>query len=315
MRKNIAFISAALLLTLCGCNPTGANNSSTRFLMDTVVNISANAENSVIAEAMDLAESYDKLFSKTNESSDVSRLNGGGNTQVSEDTLRLIKSAVNYSERTSGKFDITIGSVSALWDFSGGSVPNAEDITAAVKKVDYKSITFSENKVNLNGARIDLGGCAKGFIADKIYEYFTEKGVENALIDLGGNLYIMGGPTDVGIKNPFGEGVCATVRVYSGAVVTAGTYERSFSVGEKRYHHILDTKTGYPAETDVVSATVFSESALEADIISTTLVLLGQSDGMKFIENTEGVEALFITSDGEIHISSGIYCKDGIYRL
>ena len=314
MRKKLAFLSAALILTLCGCSPT-YNNSSTRFLMDTVVNITADAEHSVITEAMNLAESYDKLFSKTVESSDVSRLNEGGSVEISEDTLRLLKSAAVYSERTNGAFDVTIGAVSSLWDFTNGVIPSDSDIKAALGLVDYKKITFSGKTADLNGGKIDLGGCAKGFVADKLHEFLVSYGVEKGVVDLGGNLYIIGGPTDVGIKSPSGEGAAATVRVYSGAVVTAGTFERSFEKDNKTYHHILNTKTGYPVDSDIVSATVFSESALEADILSTCLVALGLDKGMDLIEKTEGVEALFITSDGEIHISSGIYCKDGIYRL
>ncbi len=299
---------------LSGCTPTH-DNSSTRFLMDTVVNITANVEYSVITEAMELCEYYDKLFSKTVEDSDVSRLNSLGAYAVSEDTLRLIKSTSAYSERTRGKFDVTIGSVSDLWDFNDGVIPTEASIASALEKVDYKKIKTSGKTVNLNGAKIDLGGCAKGFVADKLREFFENKEVEKAVINLGGNLYIMGGPIDVGVKNPFGEGNMATLRVVNHAVVTAGTYERCFTRDGKNYHHILDTKTGYPADTNLVSVTVISDSALEADILSTSLVIMGLQDGMDFIEKTEGAEALFITSDGEIHISSGIYCKDGIYRL
>ncbi len=315
MRKNLAFWSAALLLLISGCTPPTYNNSSTRILMDTVVNISAEAELQVINEAMDLVERYDKLLSKTNSGSDVARLNVGGTAEVSSDTLRLIKGAAVYSERTGGCFDITIGSVTALWDFTNGVKPKNSDIAAELPNVGYKNISYQGKTVTLNSSKIDLGACAKGFVADKLHEFFVEKGVENALVDLGGNLYIMGGPRDIGVKNPLGEGTAATVRVYGGAVVTAGTYERCFSDEEGTYHHILDPKTGYPANSDLASVTVFSESALEADSLSTALIVMGLQKGLDFIEKTEDVEALFITKEGEIFISSGIYCKDGIYRL
>lgn len=314
MRKNLAFWSAALLLLLSGCTPT-YNNSSTRILMDTVVNISAEAEFSVITEAMELCEGYDKLFSKTIESSDVARLNSLGAGEVSEDTLRLIKSAAVYSEKTGGCFDISVGAVTSLWDFTAGVKPSNSDIATALESVGYKNIKYSGKEVNLGGSKIDLGACAKGFVADKLYDFLKEKGVEKGIIDLGGNLYIMGGPYDIGVKNPQGEGNLAVVRVYSGAVVTAGTYERCFTDSEGTYHHILDPKTGYPAKSDLASATVFCESALEADALSTALIVMGLERGMEFIEKTEGVEALFVTDEGEIFISSGIYCKDGIYRL
>lgn len=315
MRKNLAFWSAALLLLVSGCTAPTYNNSSTRILMDTVVNISAEAELQVINEAMDQVERYDKLLSRTYSGSDVARLNASGSAEVSDDTLRLIKSAAVYSEKTGGCFDITVGSITPLWDFTNGVKANSGDIERELSNVGYKNISYEGRTVKLGGSKIDLGACAKGFVADKLHEYFTEKGINNALIDLGGNLYIMGGPRDIGIKNPFGEGTVATVRVYGGAVVTAGTYERSFTDDGGTYHHILDPKTGYPAKSDVVSVTVFSESALEADSLSTALVVMGLQRGLDFVESAEGVEAIFVTDEGEIFISSGIYCKDGIYRL
>ncbi len=314
MRKNIAFWSAALLLLLSGCSPS-YNNSSTRILMDTVVNIEADAEHSVISDAMALCETHEKLFSRTLEGSEVSRLNNGEVFNASEDTRSLIEKAFFYSEKTNGLFDITIGAVSELWDFSEGVMADSEEIQNRLPLIDYKKIEINENKINLNGAKIDLGGCAKGYTTDKIRDFLKTKQVKNAVINLGGNLYIMGEKQDIGIKKPFNEGNIATLRIGNKAVVTAGTYERGFSRDGRYYHHILDTKTGYPVDTDLVSVTVIADDATDADILSTALVCMGLNGGINFIENTEGVEALFITTDGEIHISSGIYCKDGIYRL
>lgn len=314
MRKNIAIFSAVMLLLLGGCTPN-YNNSSTRILMDTVVNIEANAEQSVINEAMAICEMQEKLFSRTLEGSEVSRLNSGEIFSVSRKTRELIEKSLFYSQKTGGVFDITIGAVSGLWDFTNGVKADEAAIKKNLAAVDYKKIEINEDKINLNGAKIDLGGCAKGYATDEIRDFLKARDVENAIINLGGNLYIMGDKQDIGIKNPFGDGSVATLRVGNMAVVTAGTYERCFTENGKMYHHILDTKTGYPKETDLVSVTVISEDATDADILSTSLICMGYSAGLDFIEKTEGIEALFITTDGEIHISSGIYCKDGIYRL
>ena len=302
------------MLLLGGCTPN-YNNSSTRILMDTVVNIEADAEQSVINEAMAICEMQEKLFSRTLEGSEVSRLNNSETFAVSQKTREIIETSLVYSEKTNGAFDITIGAVSSLWDFSGGVVANQDEIKKNLPLVDYKKIEINEDKVNLNGAKIDLGGCAKGYATDEIRDFLRAKDVKNAVINLGGNLYILGDKQDIGIRNPFGEGSIATLRVGDAAVVTAGTYERCFTENGKTYHHILNTKTGEPIETDLVSVTVISEDATDADILSTSLICMGLRDGLNFIEKTEGIEALFITTDGEIHISSGIYCKDGIYRL
>ncbi len=315
MRKNIAFWSAALLLVLSGCTPN-YNNSSTRILMDTVVNIEAEAEYSVINEAMALCEAHEKLFSRTLDDSEVSRLNKGEVFNVSEDTRLLIEKSVFYSQKTGGAFDITVGAVSSLWDFTNGIMPSSRDIKANLPLVNYEKIEISGSKINLNGAKIDLGGCAKGYTTDTIRDFLKEKQVKNAVINLGGNLYVLGDKQDIGIKNPFDSGNIATLRIANKAVVTAGTYERYIVAdNDVVYHHILDTKTGYPVNTDLVSVTVIADDATDADILSTSLICMGLNSGVNFIENTEGVEALFITTDGEIHISSGIYCKDGIYRL
>ena len=314
MRKNIAFWSAALLILLSGCTPN-YNNSSTRILMDTVVNIEAEAEQSVINEAMAICEMQEKLFSRTLEGSEISRLNGGEAFSVSNKTKELIEKALFYSAKTNGAFDITVGSVSGLWDFGEGVLPSDNDIKANLPLVDYKKIEISGNDINLNGTKIDLGGAAKGYATDEIRDFLKARDVKNAIINLGGNLYIMGDKQDIGIKNPFGDGSIATLRVSDTAVVTAGTYERCFEKNGEKYHHILDTKTGYPVKSDLVSVTVISDDATDADILSTSLVCMGYENGLNFIENTEGVEAIFITTAGEIHISAVIYCKDGIYRL
>ena len=301
-------------MLLSGCAPN-YNNSSTRILMDTVVNIKADAEYSVISDAMALCEIDEKLFSRTLEDSEVSRLNKGEVFNVSEDTRSLIEKSLFYSEKTNGLFDITIGAVSELWDFSEGVIADDKEIQNRLPLIDYKKIEINGNEINLNGAKIDLGGCAKGYTTDKIRDFLKEKQVKNAVINLGGNLYMMGEKQDIGIKNPFNDGSIVTLRIANKAVVTAGTYERGFRSGDTYYHHILDTKTGYPVKTDLVSVTVIADDATDADILSTALICMGLNSGINFIEKTEGVEALFITTDGEIHISSGIYCKDGIYRL
>ena len=303
-----------MLLLLSGCTPK-YNNSSTRILMDTVVNIEADAEQSVINEAMAICEMQEKLFSRTKEDSEVSRLNSGEVFSVSRKTMELIETALAYSENTNGVFDITVGAVSELWDFTNGVKANEEEIAKNLSSVGYKKIEINDEKINLNGAKIDLGACAKGYATDEIRDFLKAKEVKDAVINLGGNLYIIGEKRDIGIRNPFGEGSVATLRVGNTAVVTAGTYERCFTENGETYHHILDTKTGFPVKTDLVSVTVISKDATDADILSTSLICMGLSGGLNFIEKTEGVEAIFITNDGEIHISSGIYCKDGIYRL
>ena len=157
---------------------------------------------------------------------------------------------------------------------------------------------------------------AKGYIADKAREYLSEKGVVDAVINMGGNIVLMGeGYQNVGIKNPFGGGVAATLRAKNTAVVTSGTYERYVTVDGKRYHHILNPETGYPVESDLVSATVITENSAEADVLSPCCLILGLQSARELINMLPDTEAVFITIDGEIHTSSGIYSEDGYLRL
>ena len=313
MRKIFLF-SVLLSLILSGCAVKG--NTATEFLLNTVVNIKADASSDTINGAFSLAREYEQLLSRTIETSEISRLNKGEVFAVSDDTLYLLKTAVAYSQKTNGAFDVSIGGVSSLWDFNEQTVPDKSDIAAALKNVDYKKIQINGNIVNTRGATVDLGAVAKGFIADKVRDYLADNGVLKATINFGGNVVVMGDEYSVvGIKNPLGDGVSAKLLVKNTSVVTSGTYERTFTKNGKQYHHILDTKTGYPLDTDLVSATIICEDGTKADILSTCCLCLGLSDAKELIEKEDGAEAIFITRDGEIFVSSGIYCENGFYRL
>ena len=315
MKKMLSIIMAITPVILCGCN-ANYQNSQTRFMLDTVVSIDAAVQNSVLNGAFSLCTQYENLLSKTVQTSDIGRLNSDGTAEVGNDALTLIKESLRYSRMTDGKFDITVCSVTDLWDFENGIIPNGSNIAEQLKNVDYKKIAINGNTVELNGAKIDLGAIAKGYIADKVSAYLKENGAKSATVNMGGNIAVFGeNYSNIGVKDPFGDGIAATLKVKNRSVVTSGTYERCFTKDGKNYHHIIDTKTGYPAATDIKSATVIGNDGTSADALSTCCILLGLQDGMQLIEKTENVEALFIYSNGGIHISSGIYCEDGVYRL
>ena len=157
---------------------------------------------------------------------------------------------------------------------------------------------------------LDLGAIAKGYIADKLKEYLVENGVEHALINLGGNILIIGDKPDgskynIGIQKPFdqtGQPI-TSVKVSDTSLVTTGIYERCFEKDDTLYHHILDPATGYPCQNNLYSVTIVTKSSVMADALSTTCFLLGLKDGMELINSLEGVEALFITDDYELHYS------------
>ena len=294
------FISLVVAATLfAGCNRS--ENTVNRLLFDTAVTLTAECESSVLMEAVSLCEGYEKLLSRTREESDAYKINNSeGFVSVSEETALIIKTALEFCEKSEGLYDITITPVSSLWNFNEEILPEADKISEAVKKVDYKKIQLEGNRVNANGAQIDLGSVAKGYIADKLCEFFEKKGVKNAIINLGGNIYVLGDKyTRVGIQKPFSSGTVGRVEMKNLSAVTSGTYQRCFTKGGTFYHHILDPKTGYPKNTDLDSVTVVGESSMLCDIMSTVCLLSGGEKAEELI-NAEGLSAVLIFKNGQI---------------
>lgn len=306
------------LLALTGCSKP-APISQNAFLMDTVITITLydSTDTALLEQTVELCAEYERLFSRTLPESEVYRLNhaGGQPVAVSADTLLLVQTAVAYSELTGGKYDITICPVVDLWDFTGDapSLPAPTQLRQALAAVDYHNIVVQGNTIQLkNGAQIDLGSIAKGYIADRLAEFLAGQGVQSAIINLGGNIMTVGGkpsgePFQIGIQKPFEQHseTVGSVQIRGQSVVSSGIYERSFVLDGTRYHHILDPATGYPADSGLVAVTVVSDHSMDGDALSTGLFLLGLTDGLALAERLPGVEAMFIAADGAEHRTSG----------
>ena len=301
-----------LLLLLCGCSQdeNKALNSETRFLLDTACTVSADCDDETLSGAFAVCEELERLLSRTVKGSDVYRLNEtDGFVSVSDDTLRLLEKSVYYGNLTDGKFDITVCPVSELWDFKNQIVPSRSEIAEALKNVDYvdyHSIEIKENTANLNGKKIDLGGIAKGYIADKVISYFEGKGVKKALVNLGGNIGTKG-KFNIGIRKPFTEEILLNMPLENKSAVTSGIYERYIEKDGEIYHHVLDPATGYGVKNELSSVTVIGENSADCDALSTACLLLGTEKGKAIIENTAGTEAVFISRNGDIKLSAGLY--------
>ncbi len=318
MRKFLSLNLLFVLLALCACND-GAENKETRLLLDTIVSLQADCDDKTLEEAFELCAQYEKILSRTDKNSDVFKINASNDAvKVSEDTSYLVKRSLYYSELTNGAFDITIAPVSMLWDFNGDIVPDRNEIAAALRSVDYHSVSVDGNLVNTNGAKIDLGAIAKGYIADKLRDFLTEKGATNGIVNLGGNIAVFGEKERrIGIKKPFsGEQTVSQILVGDGySVVTSGTYERYIEKDGEKYHHILDPKTGYGVKTDLVSATVIGKNGADCDALSTVCILLGYNKAKELIDNTADTEAIFITTDGNVSHTAGLTAKNNVYSL
>ncbi len=314
MKKTLTFGTVLILALLCSCANT--ENTATQIYFDTAVTLTADCSDEVLNAAFSLCREYEKSLSRTKEDSEISSLTGG-RKKVSPNTLEVIKKGLYYCKKTNGAFDITVADLASLWNFKNEVIPTRDEIAEALKNIDYESIIIDGDTVDTNGKKIDLGGIAKGYVADRLLELLRDNNVKDGIINLGGNVTVFGNRYyNVGIKKPFSEGnVSATVRLKNKSVSTSGIYERFFENGGVLYHHILNTKTGYPAETDLLSASVIGDTSADCDALSTICVLYGLQDAKKLIESTDGFEAVFIDKNYKITFTDGLERKKGIIEL
>ena len=317
-------ICAVLLLSGCSELTKGHNQVYTDTLFDTVVRVEIldGVDEDVLKGCENICQKYHSMFSNKIEDSEISRINsaGGNPVEVSDETVTLLRKAIYYGDLSNGAFDVTIAPVSNLWDFHAETPapPMPEAIYEAASYVDYKNILIDGNTVRLlnPNAAIDVGGIAKGYIADILKQYLQDHGVKHAIINLGGNVLAIGSRLDgsdynIGIQKPFdmtGEAI-TSVRISNKSVVTSGTYQRYFEADGKLYHHILDPRTGYPCENTLNSVTIITNSSLTADALSTTCFLLGYDKSMRLIEQLDNVDAVFITNDNKIRYSKNFQQK------
>ncbi len=312
----------ALLLCSCATNaetdspaPTPGTEKLTGYkldVFDTVVTLTlygGSAE--LMDEVWSACDRYEALLSKTVEGSDVYRINhaGGETVTVDPETWTILSRAKEMNRKTGGAFSVTIAPLTAQWDFTGGThrMPTEAERLAALPLVDDEKLLLGENNtVKLPaGMEVDLGGIAKGYIADQIAQLLRGK-VSGAIINLGGNVYVIGhkpdgSPFKVGIQDPSdatGQALAA-VAATDVSVVTSGIYERGFTLDGVRYHHILDPKTGLPADSDLASASILLESSMDADALATACIVLGSQEAMALL-NAEGLRGVLITREGKI---------------
>lgn len=318
-------ISLLIIMTalLSGCNYTISSPESCEksgMFFDTFITISIYDRNDpeILNECFRLCSEYENMLSATINGSDIDRINSsnGAITPVSYDTYKLIEDSIYYSEISDGLFDISIYPVYSLWDFrdSDARIPNDSDIQDALTHVNYNNIVLnSEQSVKLSdkSSAIELGGIAKGYIADMLADYLKKCNISSAIINIGGDIHVIGAksnntPFVIGIKDPNNtQDVLCALKINDICVATSGTYERSFEYEGKIFHHILNPKTGYPADTDIKSVTVITDSSEKADALCTCLILFGSQRALDFIENEENTEAIIVTNNNITIKSSG----------
>lgn len=295
-------------------------HEATTFAMDTVMTFTVIHEDGdeIIIDAEQEIRRLENLLSVTVESSDISKLNAAAGKEALDmqiDTQVLLAKGKELGEKTGGAFDIAISPIVKAWGFTEEEhhVPTQAELDALLPVTDPSDVILDAGKAYLQkeGMAVDLGGIAKGYTSDKVSELLKEKGVESAIVSLGGNVVGIGRKPDgekweVALANPLdANDYCGLISIEDKAVVTSGGYQRFFEENGRKYHHIIDPATGYPAESGLLSVTIISESGTEADVLSTALFVMGLEDALEYWQKNGGFEAIFITEAGEVIATEG----------
>ena len=322
MNKKISVL-LSFAVVVCSMFASGCAGVRVRtfYALDTSIKITAyNCTDEIIDSMVERVNSFDAIFNIYNKDSEIYKLNQNGRLEeASETLLSVLSQSLNYAKMTEGAFDPTIGAVSLLWDFENGTVPKAEDIQSALKTVDYNNVAISGKRIILkNGAKLDLGAVVKGYAAGNIASRLKLDGIKRATLDFGGTVYVFGEKSiKVGIQTPFGEQgeISAEIAATGQTVVaTSGNYQRYFDKDGKRYHHILDPKTGYPVNNGLQSVSVIGNTAAMDDAFSTALFVMGREKATELINRVKGMQAVFISDDDTMYHTSGLE-YDGNYTF
>lgn len=325
--RKVIFIILCILLAIsfAACsNSKVAPYENEEFVMGTIVRQRIYHENAedISSQVIERIREIEAAMTINKAGGEVNRLNsssGSDFVNLSEDTLFVLNKAKEISQLSEGAFDVTVGPLVKEWDFLGDNptIPTKERIDSLLKLVNYNDIIIdrsnSRAKLEQKDQIVDLGGIAKGFAGDEAIEVYVDNGVKSAFISLGGNIVALGGKPDgspwkIGIRDPRGQegSYIGIVSIKDKAVVSSGDYERYFERDGIRYHHILNPKTGYPADTELIGTTVISDFSIDADGLSTATFILGLEKGMDLINKLNGVEAVFVTKDRKVYITEGL---------
>jgi thiamine biosynthesis lipoprotein len=282
------------------------------------------AVNRAVAEI----DRLDAMMTTWTPASEVSRINAAaGNGQVvavSPETYDVLDRSKWIGDASGGAFDITIGVFTGLWKFdedNDGSLPRRADVRARLPLVNYRDLlldpSFHTARLARKGQSINLGGIAKGLIVDRAVAKLRDSGLTDFLVQAGGDLYAAGRhgvrPWIVGIQDPRAGGgkarsadtSFALISLENSAFNTSGDYERFVIQNGKRYHHILDPRTGYPV-THTRSVTVLAPTSFQADTLDTAVFVMGAEKGMQLIRSLPGVEAVIVDAKNQLHVSPGL---------
>ena len=337
MRKQALPAALAAFLLLSCAKEAPAEDARTEFVLGTVCSlrlVSGGDAKTVDAVFARLRGIEDRM-SANKEGTEIAAVNAAAGlapVRVSADTFYVVKKGLEYARLSGGAFDPTVGPLVKLWGIGtdAARLPSPAEIKAATRLIDYRKVGLDEAASTVflaeKGMRLDLGAIAKGYAADEAKRVLAERKVKAAIIDLGGNVFAYGqkkdgSPWRIGVQDPASDrgDYIGIATCKDETVVTSGVYERYFEEGGKRYHHILDTRTGYPVENGLVSVSIISSSSIDADGLSTSLFALGREAGLRLAATLPGVEVVMIDAERRVWLTPGatkvFRITSGNYRL
>lgn len=291
--------------------------------MDTIVTIRAEGPSAkaskAIEDALDRMQEIDKKMNALDTESPVYAFNEKGIPIDDPEIVWLVQKGLEVSKLSAGAFDMTLLPLSKLWGFDTKSphLPSDREIKEALGKTGYKYLVVKDGKVNKTRPYItlDFGGIAKGYAVGEALKVLRNEGITSGLIDAGGDIYALGKrkdgkPWKVAIKAPreegFKDGLLGYLELSDISIATSGDYERFFIKDGKRYHHIFDSKTGYPANGGLMSASIIYSDCTMTDVWTKVLFVLGPEKGLKIVEAVPGIGAIMVTTEGKILYSKNL---------
>lgn len=323
-----------LVLVIAGCSSNQKEESKVNkepyskqeLLLGTYVQIRIydDGKKDVLDQAFDRIKQLGDEITVNEPGSEIDAINekaGIEPVKVSDDVYTLLKRAYEYSEDSNGGFDMAIGPITQLWHigFDDARKPSQEEIDQALKLVDYHKVVLDDKEKTVyleeKGMALDLGAIAKGYITDEVVKVLKDNGVTTAIIDLGGNVYVLGHSPrgededwNVGIQDPnkARNTVIGTVKERDKTLVTSGIYERYLKVNGETYHHLFDPTTGYPFDNDIAGVTIITNKSIDGDGLSTAVFSMGVKKGLEYAEGLEDVDVIFVTKDDKVYVSKDI---------
>lgn len=345
-KKILAYIFLLLsFVTIAGCSTTSKKQNvkttalttkpteDTQFLMGTVctIRIYNKGKSAALKDGFDQIKTLADEITVNQKGSEIDKINAEAGikpVKVTKDIYQLCKTAYYYSQNSDESFDMAIGPITDLWriGFPDAHKPTQAQIDQRLKLIDYHNVEFNDKKQTVylkqKGMALDLGGIAKGYITDQVKKVLQRDGVTSAIIDLGGNIYVLGvSPTNhsnwtVGIQDPKASRGTAigSIPEKNKTIVTSGIYERYLKVGNTVYSHLMDPKTGYPFQNNLMGVSIITDSSTDGDALSTATFDKGLTAGMEYIEKKPHTEAIFITKDKKVYITSGLKNKFKLFK-